>query len=38
MSAQIVTRVTESSYDTLKLFETVAKPLAHALRPSTFRF
>ena len=38
MSAQIVTRVTESAYDTLKLFETVAKPLTNALRPSAFRF
>jgi protein-L-isoaspartate(D-aspartate) O-methyltransferase len=38
MSAQIVTRVTETSYDTLRLFETVAKPLANAVRPSTFRF
>jgi len=38
MSAQIVSRVTESAYDTLKLFETVAKPLANALRPPAFRF
>ena len=38
MTAQIVTRVTDSAYDTLKLFETVAKPLANALRPSAFRF
>ena len=38
MSAQIVTRVTETSYDTLRLFETVAKPLANAVRPSAFRF
>jgi protein-L-isoaspartate(D-aspartate) O-methyltransferase len=38
MSAQIVTRVTESAFDTLKLFETVAKPLANARRPSAFRF
>jgi protein-L-isoaspartate(D-aspartate) O-methyltransferase len=38
MSAQIVTRVTETAFDTLRLFETVAKPLANALRPSSFRF
>jgi protein-L-isoaspartate(D-aspartate) O-methyltransferase len=38
MSAQIVTRVTESACDTLRLFETVARPLANALRPSAFRF
>jgi protein-L-isoaspartate(D-aspartate) O-methyltransferase len=38
MSAQIITRVTETAYETLKLFETVAKPLANALRPSAFRF
>ena len=38
MSAQIVTRVAESAFDTLKLFETVAKPLANAWRPSSFRF
>jgi len=38
MSAQIVTRVTEAAYERLALFETVAKPLANALRPSGFRF
>jgi protein-L-isoaspartate(D-aspartate) O-methyltransferase len=38
MSAQIITRVTESAYDTLRLFETVAKPLVNALRPPRFRF
>jgi len=38
MSAQIVTRVTESCYETLKLFETVARPLANALRRPAFRF
>lgn len=38
MSAQIVTRVTEDAYDTLRLFETVVRPLANAWRPSTFRF
>jgi protein-L-isoaspartate(D-aspartate) O-methyltransferase len=38
MSAQIVTRVTESACDTLRLFETVARPLANAPRPPAFRF
>ena len=38
MSAQVVTRVTETAFDTLRLFETVARPLANALRPSSFRF
>jgi protein-L-isoaspartate(D-aspartate) O-methyltransferase len=38
MTAQIVTRVDESAFDTLKLFETVVKPLANAWRPSSFRF
>ncbi len=38
MTAQIVTRVTDAGYDTLKLFETNVKYLRHAWRPSTFRF
>jgi protein-L-isoaspartate(D-aspartate) O-methyltransferase len=38
MSAQIVTRVTDSAYDTLRLFETVAKPLVNAPRLPRFRF
>ena len=38
MSAQVVTRVTDSAFDTLKLFETVARPLVNAPRPSAFRF
>jgi protein-L-isoaspartate(D-aspartate) O-methyltransferase len=38
MSAQIVTRVGDSGYDTLHLFETLAKPLRNALRPSRFKF
>jgi len=38
MSAQIVRRVTETAFETLKLFETVVKPLRNALRPSAFRF
>jgi protein-L-isoaspartate(D-aspartate) O-methyltransferase len=38
MVAQIVTRATESAFDTLPLFETVVKPLRNALQPSRFRF
>ena len=38
MSAQVVTRVTDAAYETLRLFETVAKPLANAMRPPRFRF
>ena len=38
MSAQLVTRVTENSFDTLNLFETSVKPLKNAERPSRFRF
>lgn len=38
MSAQIVTRVADGAYDTLKLFETNVKPLRNAWRPSAFRF
>jgi protein-L-isoaspartate(D-aspartate) O-methyltransferase len=38
MVAQITTRVTDDGYDTVKLFETSAKPLRNALQPSTFRF
>jgi protein-L-isoaspartate(D-aspartate) O-methyltransferase len=38
MSAQIVTRVSESAFDTLRLFETNVKALRNAWRPSVFRF
>jgi protein-L-isoaspartate(D-aspartate) O-methyltransferase len=38
MSAEIVTRVSDSSFDTTKLFETRVKPLRNAERPSRFRF
>jgi protein-L-isoaspartate(D-aspartate) O-methyltransferase len=38
MTAQIVTRVTDSGYDSLKLFETNVKHLRKAWRPSAFRF
>lgn len=38
MTAQIVTRVTDGGYDTLKLFETNVKFLRNAWRPSPFKF
>jgi protein-L-isoaspartate(D-aspartate) O-methyltransferase len=38
MSAQIVTRVEERIYETVRLFETDVKPLVNAWRPSAFRF
>jgi protein-L-isoaspartate(D-aspartate) O-methyltransferase len=38
MSAQIVTRVADNAFETLKLFETSVKPLRNAWRPSSFRF
>jgi protein-L-isoaspartate(D-aspartate) O-methyltransferase len=38
MTAQIVTRVTDSGYETLNLFETNVKALRNAWQPSTFRF
>ena len=38
MSAQVVTRLSEDSYDTLKIFETNVKMLRNAWRPSTFTF
>lgn len=38
MSAQIITRVSDSSYDTLRMFETDIAPLRNAWRPSTFTF
>jgi protein-L-isoaspartate(D-aspartate) O-methyltransferase len=38
MSAEIVTRVSETSFDTLRLFETWLKPLRNAEQPSSFRF
>ena len=38
MTAQIVTRISETSYDTLALFETCLKPLRNAWRPDPFRF
>ena len=38
MTAQIVTRITDSAYDTVQLFETAVKPLRNAWRPSRFKF
>ena len=38
MTAQIVTRISETGYDTLPLFETCLKSLRNAWRPDPFRF
>jgi protein-L-isoaspartate(D-aspartate) O-methyltransferase len=38
MTAVLVTRVSDSAYDTVKLFETNVKPLELATTPSQFRF
>lgn len=38
MSAQIITRVTETAYDTVKVFETNVKYLKVAVKPSHFTF
>lgn len=38
MSAQIVTRVSDQGYETLRLFETVVAPLRNAWHPGRFRF
>jgi protein-L-isoaspartate(D-aspartate) O-methyltransferase len=38
MSAHIITRVSETAYDTIKLFETVVTPLKAAVTPSHFTF
>jgi protein-L-isoaspartate(D-aspartate) O-methyltransferase len=38
MSAQITTRVTDTAYDTVKVFETSAKPLTDAVTASRFTF
>jgi len=38
MTAQIVTRVSDTGFDTLRIFETNVKPLRNAWRPSSFRF
>ncbi len=38
MSAQVTTRVSETAYDTVKVFETNVKPLASAVNASRFTF
>lgn len=38
MTAQIVTRVSDAGYETLRIFETRVKALRNAWQPSTFRF
>ena len=38
MSAEIVTRASDTSFDTVRLFETWLKPLRDADQPSSFRF
>lgn len=38
MTAQIITRVSDISYNTVNLFETVVKPLRNAVVPSHFKF
>lgn len=38
MTAELITRATETSFDVVKLFETSVKPLKNAERPSSFRF
>jgi protein-L-isoaspartate(D-aspartate) O-methyltransferase len=38
MSANIITRVSDVAYDTVKVFETNVKPLADAATPSHFEF
>lgn len=38
MTAQLITRTTETAYSTLTLFETDIKPLRDAAVPSTFKF
>lgn len=38
MSAQLVTRTTPTSWESVKMFETSAKPLRNAIHPSRFEF
>jgi len=38
MTAQLITRASETDFDVVKLFETSVKPLKNAERPSSFRF
>jgi protein-L-isoaspartate(D-aspartate) O-methyltransferase len=38
MSAQVITRVSDTAYSTIKVFETDVRPLREALVPSHFKF
>jgi protein-L-isoaspartate(D-aspartate) O-methyltransferase len=38
MTAQIITRISDVSYNTVNLFETIVKPLRNAVEPSQFKF
>jgi protein-L-isoaspartate(D-aspartate) O-methyltransferase len=38
MTAQVVTRISETTFETVKMFETSVKPLRHATTPSHFKF
>jgi protein-L-isoaspartate(D-aspartate) O-methyltransferase len=38
MEARLITRLSETEYQVLNLFETAVKPLAGAAQPSQFRF
>jgi protein-L-isoaspartate(D-aspartate) O-methyltransferase len=38
MTAQIITRISDVSYNTVNLFETIVKPLRNAVEPSHFKF
>jgi protein-L-isoaspartate(D-aspartate) O-methyltransferase len=38
MTCNVITRVSDAAYDTVKVFETNVKPLAGALAPSHFEF
>ncbi len=38
MTAQVITRVSETAYDTVKVFETNVKPLTDAVKHSHFTF
>lgn len=38
MTAQIITRVSDISYNTVNLFETIVQPLRNAVVPSQFKF
>ena len=38
MTSQVITRISETAYDTVKVFETNVKPLSSAVRASRFTF